>query len=59
MANHVGINTLRLGFYDAIAHFKHSAVASLKIFKDMNMETGDHLMKDLQVSQDTCSIPDA
>ena len=55
----MGINTLRLGFYDAIAHFKHSAVASLEIFKDMNMETGDHLMKDLQVSQDTCSIPDA
>ena len=57
--NHVGINTLRGFFYDVIAHFKYSASASLEILEDMNMETGDHLMKGLQVSQVTCSIPDA
>ena len=37
-ANHVGINILSLGVYDAIAHFNDGAIASLEILKGMNVD---------------------
>ena len=46
-ANHVG--TDGLGVYDVIAQINDGAVASLEIFKDMNMEPGDHMMRGLQI----------
>ena len=36
-----------LGVYDAIVHFNDGAIVSLEIWKDMNMEPGDHIRKGL------------
>ena len=55
-ANHVGIDILSLGVYDAIAHFYDGAIASLEILKDMNMEPGDHMMKGLQIQNKSRKI---
>ena len=55
-ANHVGINILSLGVYDAISHFINGAIASLEILKDMNMEPGDHMMKGLQIQNESPNI---
>ena len=35
-ANHVALNTLSLGVYDAIAHFNMGSKASLDILEDLN-----------------------
>ena len=46
-ANHVALNTLALGVYDAIAHFNIGAKASLDIFHEMNLEAGVFMSKGL------------
>ena len=55
-ANHVGIDILNLGAYDAIAHFNNCATASLEILKDMNMEPVDHMMKGLRIQDESRKI---
>lgn len=46
-ANHVGIDVLSLGVYDAIAHFNDGAIASIQILESMNMEPGKYMRKSL------------
>ena len=55
-ANHAGIDILSLGVYDSIAHFNDGATESLEILKDMNMEPGDHMMKGLQIQNESRKI---
>ena len=55
-ANHVGIDILSLGVYDAIAHFNDGTTAFLEILKDMNIEPGDHMMKGLQIQDEFVQI---
>ena len=47
---------LSLGVYDAIAHFNDGATASLEILKDLNMESGGHMMKGLQIQDESRKI---
>ena len=54
--NYVLIDILSLGVYDPIAHFNDGAITSLEMLKDMNMEPGDHMMKGLQIQNDSCKI---
>ena len=54
--NQVGVDILSLGVYDAIAHFNDSVIASLEILKDMKMEPGDHMMKGLQIQNESLKI---
>ena len=54
--NHVGINILSLGVYDATAHFNDGATAALEILKDINMEPGDHMMKGLHIQDESRKI---
>ena len=54
--NHVDIDILTLGVYDAIAHFNDGAIASLEILEDMNLEPGDHMMKTLQIRNESRKI---
>ena len=51
-ANHVGIDIVSLGIYDAIAHFNDGTTASLENSKEMNMEPGDHMMKGLRIQDE-------
>ena len=44
-AHHVGLQTLKLGVYDTIAHFNMGAKASLDILKDMNVTPGVYTTK--------------
>ena len=46
-ANHVRIDLLILGIYDAHVHFNDGTVLSLEVLKDMNMERRDHILKSL------------
>ena len=55
-ANYVGIDIISLSVYDDIAHFKDGAVTSSELFKDMNMEPGDQMMKDLQIHKGSRKI---
>ena len=55
-ANHVCIDILGLGIDDAIAHFNDGAITSLEILKDMNMESGDHIMKGFQIQSESRKI---
>ena len=48
-ANHVGINTLSLGVYDAIAHFNDGAIAAYKILKSVGIKPGKHMVSGLQL----------
>ena len=52
----MGIDILSLGVYDVIAHFNDGAIASLEILKDMNMEPSDHMMKGLQIQNESRKI---
>ena len=54
--NHMDIHILSLGVHDAIAHFNDGEIASLEISKDINMEPGDHMMKDLQTQSESRKI---
>ena len=56
MANHPGIDILNLGVYDSITHFNDGATESLDILKNMNMEPGDHMMKGLQIQNESLKI---
>ena len=47
-ANHVGIDILSFGVYDATTHFNDEAIASLEILKVISIRPGDHIMKGLQ-----------
>ena len=55
-ANNVGTDNLSLGVYDAIAPFNDESIASLEILNDMNMEPSDHMMKCLQIQNESCKI---
>ena len=58
-ANHVGIDVgidPDLGVYGAIAHFNDGATASLEILKDLNMESGGHMLKGLQIQDESRKI---
>ena len=55
-AYHVDIDILSLGVYDAIARFNNGATAFLEILKDMNIEPGDHMMKGLQIQDESLKI---
>ena len=39
-ATHAGLNILRVGVYDAIAHFNYGEKANLDIYKLLNVEPG-------------------
>ena len=45
-----------MGVYDAIAHFNDGAIASSDILKDMNMEPDDHMMKGLQIQNESRKV---
>ena len=53
-ANHVGIDILSLGVYNAIAHFIDGAIASIEILKDMSMKPDNHMIKGLQIQTVSC-----
>ena len=55
-ANNVGIDNYSLGVNDAIVPFNDESFASLEILNDMNMEPGDHMMKCLQIQNESCKI---
>ena len=52
----MSIDILSLGVYDVIAHFNDSAIASLEILKDMNMEPSGHMTKGLQIQNESRKI---
>ena len=55
-ANHVGIDILSLGAYNAITQFNDGTIASLEILKDMNIEPGNLMMKSLQIQNESRKI---
>ena len=44
-STYVSLNQLRLGSYDAIAHFNIGKQSSIRIFKQLNMEPGRYMTK--------------
>ena len=54
--NHVGNDILSFDVYDSISHFNDGAIASLEVLKNMNMEPGDHMMKGLQIQNESRKI---
>ena len=52
----MGNDILSLDVYDAIYHFNDGAIASLEVLKDMNIEPGDHMMKGLQIQNESRKI---
>ena len=48
-ANHVALNTLTFGVYEAIAHFNMGAKASLDILEDINIIPGEFMSKSSQI----------
>ena len=43
-ANHLGNDIFSSGVYDVIVHFNDGEIVSLEIFKDIYMDSGDHMM---------------
>ena len=52
----MGIDILGSDVYDAISHFDDDAIASLEVLIDMNMEPGDHMIKGLQIQNESRKI---
>ena len=49
-ANHVGVNILSLGTYDAIAHFNEGAIAAINILKGVHiMQPGKYMREGLNL----------
>ena len=46
--NHVGLNILSLGVYDAISHFNNGRKATLDLMEEMNIPPCDFLMRACQ-----------
>ena len=55
-AHLVGLQTLKLGVYDTIAHFNMGAKASLDILKDMNVTPGVYTTKLAQSINVRCKL---
>ena len=52
----MGNDILSFDVYDSISHFNDGAIASLEVLKNMNMEPGDHMMKGLQIQNESRKI---
>ena len=55
-ANHLGNDIFSLGVYDVIVHFNDGEIVSLEIFKDIYMDSGDHMMNGWQIQDEFCKI---
>ena len=56
-ANHVGIDVgIDPEFGCLWCYFNDGATASLEILKDLNMESGGHMMKGLQIQDESRKI---
>ena len=52
----MGNDILSFDVYDSISHFNDDAIASLEVLIDMNMEPGDHMIKGLQIQNESRKI---